>query len=179
MKHVAVILGFLLLAAHTTVSLWSVFSTEKPQPRWMVNSVQPLFKQPWREIGSDYSTSSMELEYRAFQENDWTEWKDATGNFAYDPSSPVERLEQGINEELRWQLANNLYSENGRAQLQRVTESAAFAKALYYTMRMEKNHSGAIPDSVQLRVAIQFIPPTDQAHTIQKTHLNFPAYSAP
>ncbi len=179
MKHIYVILGFLLLAAHTTVCLWNAFQTDSSSHGSIFKCAQPLFKQPWREVGSDHSTSTMELECRTFQERGWSDWHDATGHFEYDPSSPVERLEQGINDELRWQLSRNLYSENGRVQLERITESAAYGKALYYAMRMEKNHSGSMPDSVQLRLAIQFVPPTDQAQTIQTTHLNFPVYSAP
>jgi hypothetical protein len=122
----------------------------------------------------------MELEFRMKNKSAaWSDWKDATANYTYEPSSQAERVEQSIVDELRWQLANNLYSENGRVELKQVTESSAYSKAIYYVMRMERYHEQNYPDSIQLRAAIEFIPEMDAAPTRQFSYVTFPPYGAP
>jgi hypothetical protein len=120
------------------------------------------------------------LEFRLKQTNhDWSEWKDASASFSYEPSSRAERVEQSIVDDLRWQLTHNLYSSNGRAELKTIMESSTYSKALYYVMRLERYHNGQYPDSIQLRAAIEFIPAMDAAPTRQLSYVTFPPYGAP
>lgn len=176
---VSVVLAFTLLSAHFGLCLWSSLAQTTSPPAYVSRYTQPLFLQPWSTLGTDYPTSYSELEYRALIDKKWSDWQDATTSFGYDTSTPVERLEQGINEQLRWQITHNLYTENGRAQFDRVLESSAYSKALYYVLRMENHHKQINPDSVQLRLSICFTPEPTQAYTRQCSYLNFPIYGTP
>ena len=174
----AALIGGIILTIHYTLCALSALSIE--QETIGSRYTQPLFQQPWRKLGSDVPTNKMELEFRMKNKSAaWGDWKDATANYTYEPSSQAERVEQSIVDELRWQLAHNLYSENGRVELKQVTESSAYSKAIYYVMRMERYHEQNYPDSIQLRAAIEFIPEMDAAPTRQFSYVTFPPYGAP
>jgi hypothetical protein len=174
----AAIIGGIILTIHFTLCALSALSTERSslENRY----TQPLFQQPWSKLGSDLPTNKMELEFRQKSKTgDWSDWKDATGSYSYEPSSKAERMEQSIVDELRWQLTHNLYSENGRVELQTIMESSTYAKAIYYVMRLERYNNEHYPDSVQLRAAIEFIPEMHAASTQQLSYFTFPPYGAP
>lgn len=179
MKHISVLFAFLLLALHTSLCLMEIFDIGQSKPLWTQLYAGTLLKQPWGAIGADVSTSSINLEFKACKNAQWSEWKDASAAFSFDTDTPVERLEQGINDHMRWQLTHNLYSENGRVQLNRVLESPAYAEALYYVIRMNQYQNSIAPDSTQLRLAIQFTPAIDKAYTTQLSYFNFPVYGKP
>ena len=173
----SVVAAFLLLGVYFTVCLWSALSLSSVPQSKVHRYTVPLFEQPWFVVGNDFPTSTLQLEFRTYGENQWSGWNDATASFSYDDSSPMERLEQFINEELRWQITHNLYSENARPEFKRILQSAAYAKALHYALSMNYHGGNSLPDSVQLRMDIHFIPPPDQAYTQQISYLNFPAYA--
>ena len=174
----AAFIGGIILTIHYTLCALSALSIE--QTTIGDRYTQPLFQQPWVVLGSDLPTNRIELEFRMKNKaSDWSDWKDATASYAYEPSSRAERVEQSIVDELRWQLTHNLYSENGRAELHSITESSTYAKAIYYVMRMERYHEQNYPDSIQLRAAIEFIPEMDAAPTRQFSYVTFPPYGAP
>lgn len=179
MKHISVLFAFLLLALHACLCLLEIFGRDISTPKWAQLYTGTLLEQPWSELGSDVSTSSINLEFKAYKKTGWSEWQDASAAFSYDTDTPIERLEQGINDHMRWQLTHNLYSENGRVQLNRVLESPAYAEALYYVIRMNEFQDSISPDSTQLRLAIQFTPAMDKAYTTQLSYFNFPVYSKP
>ncbi len=172
----AVIVGFLLLGAHFTFCMWSACTLLSEPQKKVHHYTSPLFEQPWVVSACDFPTSTLELEFRTLEANQWEGWKDATASFAYDATSPAERLEQFINEEMRWQITHNFYSENKRPELKRILESSAYAKALHYVLSMNYHVENSVPDSVQLRMAIHFIPSPDQAYSEQIAYLNFPTY---
>jgi hypothetical protein len=174
----AALIGGIILTIHYTLCALSALSMEQESIGHQYT--HPLFQQPWRKLGSDLPANTMELEFRMKNKSaTWSDWKDATANYTYEPSSQAEREEQSIVDELRWQLANNLYSENGRVELKQITESSAYSKAIYYVMRMERYHEQNYPDSIQLRAAIEFIPEMDAAPTRQFSYVTFPPYGAP
>jgi hypothetical protein len=174
----AAFIGGIVLTIHFTLCALSALSTEYADigNRY----TQPLFQQPWSNLGSELPTNKIELEFRVRQKSTgWSEWTDATSAHSYEPSSQAERVEQSIVDELRWQLTHNLYSDKGRVELQAIMESSSYSKAIYYVMRMEKIDEGIYPDSVQLRAAIEFIPEMNAAPTRQLSYFNFPPYGAP
>ncbi len=174
----AAIIGGIILTIHYTLCALSAL----PSQHSAIGNqyTQPLFQQPWNKLGTDLPTNKTELEFRLKQTNhDWSEWKDASASFSYEPSSRAERVEQSIVDDLRWQLTHNLYSSNGRAELKTIMESSTYSKALYYVMRLERYHNGQYPDSIQLRAAIEFIPAMDAAPTRQLSYVTFPPYGAP
>jgi hypothetical protein len=174
---ISVLGAFLILGAFSLVCAWSALSLSSAPQLKVHRLTTPLFEQPWFVAGNDFPTSILQLEFRTLGRNQWDEWRDATASFSHDEASPMERLEQFINEELRWQITHNLYSENSRPEFRRIKESSAYAKALHYALSMNYHGGNPLPDSVQLRMAIHFVPPPDQAHTQQISYLNFPPYA--
>jgi hypothetical protein len=174
----AALIGSIILTIHYTLCALSALTIEEET---IANQyTQPLFQQPWSMLGSDLPTNSMELEFRIKNKTKtWTDWNDATASYSFESSSQAERVEQSILDELRWQLAHNLYSENGKTELKNIMESSAYSKALYYVMRMERYNQQNTPDSVQIRAAIEFIPAMDAAPTRQLSYVTFPPYGAP
>jgi len=174
----AALIGGIILTIHYTLCALSALTIE--QETLGHRYTHPLFQQPWRTLGSDLPANKIELEFRMKNKAAaWSDWKDATANYSYDPSSQAERVEQTIADELRWQLTHNLYSENGRVELRPIMESSAYSKAIYYVMRMERYHEQNYPDSIQLRAAIEFIPDMEAAPTRQLSYFTFPPYGAP
>lgn len=176
-RFVAVIAGFLIVGVYFTLSLWSALTLSSAPQSNVHRFTSPLFEQPWFAAGSDFPTSTLQLEFRIMGGNQWSEWRDATAAFMYDEGTPMERLEQFIDEELRWQITHNLYSAKGGFEFSKIQESTAYAKALHYALRMNYHDGQALPDSVQLRAAIHFIPPPDQSYSKQLSYLNFPTYA--
>jgi hypothetical protein len=179
MKQLAVFFAFILLVTHFTIVLFGIFSEKSKLPAWLTGYTQTVLKQPWKELGTDCTTSALQLEYRDFRNGSWNEWSDATSSFSYDSGSPLERIEQGINDKMRWEITHNLYSEEGRVQFNRITESTAYAEALYYVIRMNENAGNTAADSLQLRLAIAFTPSPNGAYTQQTSYLTFPVYHKP
>jgi hypothetical protein len=176
---IALLVACLMLSIHFSFCLWSAF-TQSSAPQANVHRyTRPLFVQPWYTIGSGMPTSVLDLEYRICEGAHWDEWNDASDSLSSGESSPVGRIEQSILDDLRWQVTHNLYSSSGRARFDRIQQSGAYARAIYYVVHMEQIRGAFSPDSLQLRLAIRFIPPTDQAYSQQTTYLNFPALSPP
>lgn len=174
----AAFVGGIILTVHFTLCALSALPVEHTAIGDQYT--QPLFQQPWSKLGSDLPTNKIDLEFRRKTKTEgWSDWKDATAAYSYEASSQAERTEQAIVDELRWQLAHNLYSENGRTELQSITESSTYSKALYYVMRLGQCNQESYADSIQLRAAIEFIPEMESASTRQLSHLTFPPYGAP
>lgn len=174
----AAFIGGIILTIHYTLCALSALPGEHSAigNRY----THPLFQQPWSKLGSDLPTNKTDLEFRMkYANQDWSDWKDASGAYLHEQSSKAERLEQSIVDDLRWQLTHNLYSENGRAELKTIMESSTYSKAIYYVMRLERYHNEHYPDSVQLRAAIEFIPEMEAAATRQLSYFTFPPYGAP
>jgi hypothetical protein len=157
------------------------FSAQLPQ--WLqpvaIDYTYPLFPQPWQTITSHIPTSDAQLEFRSNAHGSWSEWQDASAAFDYNNNSVAERIEQGINEELRWQILNNLYVEGGRQQFDHIVESSSYSKALYYVLRLHRYYEKPMPDTLQLRMALRFTPEPENAYTFQRTFLEFPKYTLP
>jgi len=155
----------------------------KQLPVWLqpavMNYTYPLFPIPRSPISTDFPTSDMQLEFRTCTNELWTEWQDAGTAFHYTSFSISERIEQSINDELRWQILNNLYSSGGQVQFNHITESSSYAKALYYVLRMQRYQKMEQPDTLQMRSALRFTPDPEKAYTFQRTHLEFPKYAVP
>lgn len=155
----------------------------KQLPQWLqpvvLGYTYPLFPQPWSATSSDFPTSDIQLEFRTCAAASWSDWQDAGAVLHYDNASVAERIEQSINEELRWQILNNLYSTGGRMQFDHITESSSYAKALYYVLRMHQCKHLDMPDTLQLRVSLRFTPEPNQAYTFQRSQLEFPKYTVP
>jgi hypothetical protein len=174
----AALIGGIILTIHYTLCALNALPVE--QTTIGDRYAQPLFQQPWQKLGSDLPTNKIELEFRKKNKGrDWSDWKDATASYSFEPSSQAERVEQSIVDELRWQLTHNLYSDNGRVELKTIMESSTYSKAVYYVIRLEHYNENNYPDSVQLRAAIEFIPEMDAADTRQLTYFTFPPYGAP
>jgi len=152
-------------------------------PAWLRPAVNdytyPLFPQPWSKSSTNFPTSDAQLEFRSCTTNHWSEWQDASTAFHYNDNSVAERIEQGINNELRWQILNNLYSADGQRQFDHILESSTYAKALYYVLRMHRYHQTDLPDTLQLRMSLRFTPEIGKAYTFQRTQLEFPKYEVP
>jgi hypothetical protein len=176
---IALLTACLMLSIHFSLCLWSAI-TQSSSPQASVHQyTHPLFVQPWHTIGCDFPTNVMDLEYRVCNESQWAEWSDASDSLSSGESTPAGRLEQSILDDLRWQVTHNLYSTNGRPRFDRIQQSGAYARAIYYVARMKQMRESFSPDSLQLRLAIGFIPPTDQAYSEQTSYLQFPALSIP
>jgi len=174
----AAFIGGIILTIHFTLCALSALPVEHSAigDRY----TQPIFQQPWEKLGSDLPGNTMNLEFRRkTKTSNWSEWHDATSTYSYESSSQAERVEQSIVDELRWQLTHNLYSENGKTELQSITESSTYSKALYYVIRLGQQNDESPADSIQLRAAIEFIPEMSAAATRQLSYITFPPYGAP
>lgn len=172
--------GIIFMLHMTMLLLGALHSQLSIRNKALVNDyVFPLFPQPWEAFGSDADANDIQLELRSFSDTLWSDWTDAGVYFGYNSNSASEAIEQGINDELRWQILNNLYSEGGIRKMDRILESASYGKALYFVLRYQRYNSGSMPDSVQLRLSIRFTPPPHQAYTFQRTYLDFPVYDVP
>jgi hypothetical protein len=176
---IALLASCLILSVHFSFCLWSAI-TESSSPQLNVHRyTRPLFVQPWQVCGSDFHTSVLNLEFRKHDGMQWLDWKDATDSISSGASSPMVRIEEDIHDDLRWEVAHNLYSVNGRPRFDRILQSSAYARAIFYVARMEQLSGAFSTDSLQIRLAIRFIPTTDQAYSQQISYLNFPAFSLP
>jgi hypothetical protein len=176
-----VIITAIIAAIH--LLLVSLGALGNQLPGWLssfvVNYTYPLFPQPWSAGATDIPTSDMQLEFRTCTNESWTEWQDAGTAFNYTSFSIPERIEQSINDELRWQILNNLYASGGQVQFDHITESSSYAKALYFVLRMQRYQKMEQPDTLQMRAALRFTPDPEKAYTFQRTQLEFPKFAVP
>jgi hypothetical protein len=140
--------------------------------------VVPMFHQNWKLFAPDLPKNDTQLEYRYYREGGWYDWVDITAECGHGRFSRMETIEQGFNTQLSWQIINNFYAKDGRAQFDRIIQSPSYASALFYTLKMHQLHIDPVqPDSIQIRSVFRFTPPPDQAHSYQYSMLEFPAYS--
>jgi len=139
----------------------------------------PLFHQNWKMFAPDVPEYHTELEYRAFKDSTWSQWKDVTSSNGFSSHSRVEYMEQNINSGLAYQIANNLYTRDARREFDRAIQSFDYGKAVYFTEELYKRKNGVpIGDSLQLRVMFRFTPKPGMALIDQKSYLEFPAQKA-
>lgn len=138
----------------------------------------PMFHQNWKLFAPDLPKYDAQLAYRYNRDQSWSEWNDITESCGFTRFSKMETIEQGFNTQLAWQVVNNYYARDGRAQFDRMVQSPAYANSLFYVLKMHQLHVDSIkPDSVQIKLKFVFTPPPDQAHSIQSSELAFPVYA--
>jgi len=138
----------------------------------------PLFHQNWKLFAPSVPEYDCQLEYRFPENGKWSFWRDVSAGNGFSYNSRIETLEQSLTSSLAWQIANNLYSRNQRAQFDRIVSSFDYQRALFFTHTLHGRIQPApIQDSIQVRVRFRFTPAMDQAHSSQVSHLELPVYS--
>lgn len=147
---------------------------------WSNRYTVPLFYQNWQLFAPDLPEYNVELEYRFAQYGAWSQWADASAAHGYGRKSKLETVEQNICSGLAWQVANNFYAKDQRAQFDRIIESGNYMQALFFVKQMHKLHQHhEQPDSLQLRLAFRFTPKPEGAHTYQYSNLELPVWVEP
>ena len=142
------------------------------------NYAIPLFHQNWKLFAPDPAKYNAELEYRYARASAWSDWNDASAAFGFGNASRVETIEQGFNSSLGWQVVNNFYTKDGRAQYDRLVSSPSYVSALYFVMRMHNRFKQEESmDSIQVRLKFRFTPAPEMANTFQTSVLDFPIYA--
>ena len=170
-----------LLAVHLLLVTGHVFSEYLGSAIKRKTSayVYPLFPTPAGLPGSTLSTSDCQLEFRCLEMAGWTNWRDASGAFGDSIHSRTEQIEQSLCEEFRWQVLHNLYNEGGHQRFDRIVQSSAYSKSLYFISRLQQLHHQPVADSIQLRLNYRFTPSPHQAYTFQRSYLEFPVFDMP
>ncbi|MBX7051566.1 MAG: hypothetical protein K1X54_05995 [Flavobacteriales bacterium] len=171
--------GMAALIVHFVIILGYSFRDQLPASATKLTDryAVPMFHQNWKLFAPDLPRYNAELEYRYFGNQTWSDWSDITKQCGFGPYTRMETIEQGFNTQLSWQVVNNYYALNGRAQFDRMVQSPAYANCLFYVLKMHELYvSKTKPDSVQIRLNFRFTPPPQQAHTYQISNLEFPVY---
>lgn len=173
------IAGIVVLFVHFTLT--TVFSIHEFVPPTLnqlsSNYTFPVFHQDWKLFAPNLAQYNTELEYRYSQKGNWSEWKDVSVGNNYEATSRIERIEQSFNHQLAWQVTNNLYSENGITQYDRILKSNAYRSALYFVVKMQAlNHSEIKCDSLQIRLNFRFTPLPYSVKEPETEQLEFPVY---
>lgn len=169
----------LALTVHFSITLMYAFRGHLPGAarikvdRYMV----PLFHQNWRLFAPDLPRYNCELEFRIAVHNEWTDWADASAFYGASKSSYLETLEQSFVFQLNSEVLNNLYRKGEVVQFDRVTQSAAYANALYMVIKNYRNHNDHVKEEMaQIRLHYLFTPPPGGQFQYHDQVLEFPIY---
>jgi hypothetical protein len=182
-KHrIIAVVGISFLVIHFALtSIYSMDFLVLPRSVRQVSQIYtvPFFHQNWSMFAPEVPEYDLQLQYRFPTNGTWSAWNETTESCGFEYRDRAEYLEQSICSGLAYQVAQNIYFENGIRKLDRIEDAFDYGKALNYAMKMHEHfYSKEIEDSLQIRLQFVFTP--KPGSTEEKTdYLEFSTFIIP
>ena len=123
--RIIAVLGISFLVIHFALtSIYSMDFLVLPRSVRQVSQIYtvPFFHQNWSMFAPEVPEYDLQLQYRFPTNGVWSEWNETTESCGFEYRDRAEYLEQSICSGLAYQVAQNIYFENGVRKLDRIVD---------------------------------------------------------
>lgn len=180
---IAAVAGSAFFAFHVCCTLiYSVPELPVPETARALTSryMVPWFHQGWKLFAPDVPNDQYLLEYRIPQSVVWSEWRNAETMESISSHPRIPYIAQKLQLYLANDMRKNLfYNEDSTLNYSLIIDDVPYMRVLYYAVRRHEILNGERPDSLQLRMTVQFTPAMDDLNLPEDRVFIFPVYHMP
>lgn len=146
---------------------------------WSTSYMYPAFYQGWSLFAPDVAHWQGELYYRSYSKGKWSAWQSTTVIPGYSEHPKLIETAEKLNTYLCSQLHEGYYVKDGKPRYEKVVVKGHYKSAIHYAMMHLQKMGYKKPDSLQLRMEIEYFPAMNSGDSSRVEVYDYPKLEVP